>query len=103
MSCHPSVHSIGSMVKDDPMAIVNSVACAQFVAATKDEPSDWKPNGKVQHMLSSKPFADANEFYVYSNEAHGFLTRGDTKHEHTQRAIGDTIEKMVSFVNKVSA
>ena len=102
MSCHPSVHSICSMVKDNQMAIVNGVTCPQLVIATKDEPADWKPNGLVQKALADKEFAAANEFYLYDQESHGFVPRGDTNIEHTKVAIGEAINKIVCFVNKVA-
>lgn len=62
---------------------------------------DWQPNGKVETMLGAQGFGGASEFYLYSHEEHGFLTRGDTKLEHTTVAIGEVIDKMVVFVNKV--
>lgn len=103
MSCHPSVHAICGMVSDNQLTIVNGVTCPQLVISTKDEPTDWKPNGLVQTTLAAKEFGAANEFYLYENEAHGFVPRGDTSIEHTKVAIEEVIDKIVCFVNKVVA
>lgn len=89
------------MVKEDQTEVVNLASCAQLVLSTKDEPAEWKPQGLVEKTLSSKPCATGNEFHLYAQEAHGFVTRGDTSIDHTKYAVGDAIEKMVAFVYKV--
>lgn len=95
------MHSISNMVNEDQLAIVNDVVCPQLVMSTKDEPTDWKPSGLIEKTLAAKPFSGSNEFHLFAQEAHGFVTRGDTSIEHTKYAIMDVIDKMVSFVKKL--
>ncbi len=56
----------------------------------------------VQVALSTKPFAAQNEHYLYLEESHGFVTRGDTKIEATRAAIEEILCNAAKFVNKVS-
>jgi dienelactone hydrolase len=100
LSCHPSVNTIAPRFSEKEMEIVKAVNCPQFVAATKHEPANWKPGSTVEQAVNAKPFAAQNEFYLYNNESHGFVTRGDSSIEATRLAIQDCLNKIVAFIKK---
>lgn len=100
LSCHPSVHSLAGRFNEKEIDIVERVNCPQFVAATKNEPSSWKPGGEIQSLLSKKAFAQHNEFVVYDQMSHGFVTRGDTKDKATREAIQDCLTKIIHYLHK---
>lgn len=101
ISAHPSLHSLASIYKEDAMYLVRGVECPQLIASSKNEPSSWKPGGDVEKTLRSIPDIGGKcECYVYSSEAHGFFTRGDTKNEVTCKAIEDLLNKSIHFIHK---
>ncbi len=103
LSCHPSVVTVGGRFNERDTDIVELVNCPQFVASTKGEPASWKPGGEIEAQLQRKPFAASNEFYVYEEEVHGFVTRGDLKNVTTNHAILDCLNKILSFLRKFHA
>jgi dienelactone hydrolase len=100
ISCHPSVSSIASMLSEKESDILDAVTCPQLIAATRDEPVSWKPNGAIQKYFASKPFGNKCEYYNY-DESHGFVTRGDTTAGSTREAIADCLDKIVNFIRKL--
>lgn len=100
VSIHPSVHSLASMYGDKEMDLVEAACCPQLIAATKDEPPAWKPNGKVDQALRKKAFAADCEFYVYGGQNHGFFSRGDSTNAETLAAMTDFFDNSIRFIRK---
>jgi len=100
ISIHPSVSMLAGQYGDDWKAMVNAVEVPQMIVGTKGENADWKPNGEVEKLLSSKSFAALCKYYA-TPEDHGFFTRGDTKNQSTSEAIGETLTNINSFVQSL--
>jgi len=100
VSMHPSLHAVAGLVGEDADQIVSSVRCPQLVVASKDEPAEWKPGGKVDSAVRSLggEVAAGSKFQAYEERQHGWVTRGSFDDEGVERDFNAAIDATVEFI-----
>lgn len=98
---HPSVELVEKAHGKDDLALCSTCKRPQMLHATKNESTNWKPEGAAHQLLKENENVPEVQFTLApSSQNHGFMTRVDMSQEANKAAVKEGVDLAVAFLKK---
>jgi len=98
--CHPSHTKVAPMIGESSDELVTSFPGPILCYAAGNDGDDVKPGGHDEKLVASKPWAAKNEFKVWPDNKHGFVSRFPFEEDQVARDYPLVIAGIVAFFKK---